>query len=123
MEWKIGGFGELMPLCLTCRHSITLYSDNPNQFFIQDCWCGGYLIDRDLIRDIIYKEKSLWKSFYYFGLNGKLERDKEQQMINYAITKQLLDENLQLRVYFNRDKKIHNPFKFLMKIVDYVLAP
>ena len=104
--------------CKKCGQSI--YGGQP--FFIEECWCGGYLIDRDLILKIINKEKHLWRSFYLFGLNGKLERKQEQEMINYGIAKQLLeDENLQLRTYLNRDKKIHDPLRFLIKIVDYVL--
>jgi hypothetical protein len=116
-----GGF-KRMPLCLTCGYHITLYLDkNTPEFFIEECWCGGYLIDRNLIKKIIDAKKSLYKSLHLFRLDNRLEKDQEQTMVNYAIVKKLLDENLQLRAYLNRDKKIHDPLGFLIKIVEYVL--
>jgi hypothetical protein len=121
MVWKIGGFGN-MPICLTCGHQFTLYMDqNTPEFFIEECWCGGYLISRNLIRDILNAQKSLNKTLHLLQLVNKLDKNQEQEMINYAITKKLLDEKLQLRVYLNRNKKIYNPLEFLIKIVEYVL--
>jgi hypothetical protein len=107
-----------MPLCLNCGHSICFYTDNPDDHFIEECWCGGYIIERGLISDIIRKDKSLRKTMRLFNLDGRLGRDEERLMINYAITSALL-ENVTFFKYIRAKKR--NGREYLMKIVKYVL--
>jgi len=107
-----------MPLCLSCRHSICLYTDDPDAHFIEECWCGGYIIKRGLISDIIRRNISLRKTMRFLYLDGKLTKDEERSMVDYAIVSQLLDD-----VFLNKylKTKKQNETEYLMKIVRYVL--
>lgn len=106
--------------CLTCGH-ITSHSEY--LFQIEECWCGGHLITNYLWKKIISKEKSLRCNLHLFNLDNKLDRTQEQDMINYAIAKQLLREEAFLRIYLTCEKHIkENPLIFLIKIIDYVLS-
>lgn len=117
-----------MPICLTCKHQFTLYygDEHPANFslltshlFIEECWCGGYVISRDLISEIHNKNKSLRKTMHLFQLDGKLDQSQEQEMINYAIVQSLLEDN-NIRYYISVQKR-QRPVQYLMKIIEYVL--
>ena len=113
-----------MPVCLTCGHQFTLYYTKgtpilTSHLFIEECWCGGYVISRDLISEIHNKNKSLRKTMHLFQLDGKLDQSQEQEMINYAIVQGLLEDN-NLRYYIGVQKR-QRPIQYLMKIVEYVL--
>ena len=109
---------DYMPLCLNCGYNICFYTDNPDDHFIEECWCGGYIIERDLISDIIRKDKSLRKTMELFNLDNRLGEGEEGLMVDYAITSALL-ENVTLNKYLQTKKQ--NGIEYLMKIVKYVL--
>ena len=109
---------DYMPLCLSCRHSTCLYADDPDVHFIEECWCGGYIIKRGLISDIIRRNISLRKTMRLLKLDEKLPKDEERSMVNYAIVSALLDD-VSLNKYLKTKKQ--NKIEYLMKIVKYVL--
>lgn len=109
---------DLMPLCLNCGHNICFYTDNPDDHFIEECWCGGYIIERDLISDIIKKDKSLRKTMRLLNLDNRLGGNEEKLMVDYAIASALLG-NVTLNKYLRTKKQ--NGIEYLMKIVKYTL--
>lgn len=100
----------MSPLCLTCKHDITLYGDQT--FFIEDCWCGGYIISRNLINSILEEKKQLEE---IIKILNAFYLSKEEY-----ISKKLL-KDLQLKVYLIRDKHIKRPEKFMIEVVKEVL--
>jgi hypothetical protein len=109
---------DYMPLCLNCGYNICFYTDDPDAHFIEECWCGGYIVERDLISDIIRKDKSLRKTMRLLNLDNRLGKDEERLMVDYAITSALL-ENVTLNKYLQTKSK--NGTEYLMKIVKYTL--
>lgn len=104
-----------MPICLSCGYDICLYTDDPDSHFIEECWCGGYVIDRDLISEIITTEKSLRRTMALLQLN----RPDDRPMINYAVVFALLDD-AHIKQY--AQSKGGNIVDYLNKIVHWVLC-
>lgn len=104
-----------MPICLNCGYKISFYTDNFDEHFIEECWCGGYVIDRDLISSIVKKNKSLYRTLTLIKLNNKLSYGEEQQMLTYATCQALKNDPEIMK--FVRDRGND----FLYKITSFVL--
>ena len=110
-------------ICLTCKHDITFYTKGEpgdKEFFIEECWCGGYLIDRRLIGKIINYNKIFHKLYKEMGKNIKENRER----INNSIVNWIMEEEegLYLRIYLGNHKNIKNPEKYFLNIVNYVIS-
>jgi hypothetical protein len=109
-----------MPICLNCKHQFPFYQRKTDwSFFIEECWCGGYIIDRDLIQLIINSNKSLNETLSLIGLKSRLASDQERTMITYAIFSKL-SKNEELMEYTLKHHEV-DPINYLLNVIDFVL--